>query len=57
VISVDVRPDLTKFLSASSVNAIKLDKTNSRIFLPKLGWLRYRNSRHILGEVRNVAAD
>jgi len=33
---------------------IKLDETNSRIFLPKLGWLRYRNSRKIQGEVRNA---
>ena len=33
---------------------IKLDQVNSRIFLPKLGWLRYRNSRDVLGEVRNV---
>ncbi|VWC37498.1 RNA-guided endonuclease InsQ/TnpB family protein [Burkholderia lata] len=33
---------------------IKLDQTNSRIFLPKLGWLRYRNSRETLGEMRNV---
>lgn len=33
---------------------IKLDQTNSRIFLPKLGWLRYRNSRDVLGELRNV---
>src|SRR5258706_2741719 len=33
---------------------IKLDQTTSRIFLPKLGWLRYRNSRVALGEVRNV---
>lgn len=33
---------------------IKLDQANSRIFLPKLGWLRYRNSRDVLGEVRNV---
>jgi len=33
---------------------IKLDQGNSRIFLPKLGWLRYRNSRAVLGEVRNV---
>ncbi|MCE2679873.1 MAG: transposase [Burkholderiales bacterium] len=32
----------------------KLDQTNSRIFLPKLGWLRYRNSRDVLGTVRNV---
>lgn len=33
---------------------IKLDQSNSRIFLPKLGWMRYRKSREVLGEVRNV---
>jgi putative transposase len=33
---------------------IKLDQGNSRIFLPKLGWLRYRNSRKVLGAVKNV---
>lgn len=33
---------------------IKLDQGSSRIFLPKLGWLRYRNSRDVLGDVRNV---
>ena len=33
---------------------IKLDQSNSRIFLPKLGWLRYRNSREVQGELRNV---
>ena len=33
---------------------IKLDQTNSRVFLPKLGWLRYRNSREVLGAVKNV---
>ena len=33
---------------------IKLDQANSRIFLPKLGWLHYRNSRNVLGEVRNA---
>ena len=32
----------------------KIDQTNSRIFLPKLGWLRYRNSRAILGAAKNV---
>jgi putative transposase len=35
---------------------IKLDHGNSRIFLPKLGWLRYRNSRDVLGTVKNVTA-
>jgi len=33
---------------------IKLDQGNSRIHLPKLGWLRYRNSRTVLGEVRQT---
>ena len=33
---------------------IKLDQPNSRLFLPKLGWLRYRNSRDVLGTVKNV---
>ncbi|MFT3801011.1 MAG: transposase [Burkholderiaceae bacterium] len=33
---------------------IKLDQANARIFLPKLGWLRYRKSRPALGTVRNV---
>ena len=33
---------------------IKLDQAGSRIFLPKLGWLRYRNSRDVLGELKNA---
>ncbi len=33
---------------------VRLDQGNSRIFLPKLGWLRYRNSREVLGTLRNV---
>lgn len=33
---------------------VKLDQANSRIFLPKLGWLRYRNSREVLGTIKNV---
>ena len=32
---------------------IKLDDANDRICLPKLGWMRYRNSRDVMGEVRN----
>jgi putative transposase len=31
-----------------------LDQANDRIFLPKLGWIRYRNSREVLGTVKNV---
>jgi putative transposase len=30
-----------------------LDQTNDRVFLPKLGWVRYRNSREVLGVVKN----
>lgn len=33
---------------------IQLDRENGRLFLPKLGWLRYRDSRPVLGEVRHV---
>lgn len=33
---------------------IKLDQGNARIFLPKLGWLRVRFSREVLGAVKNV---
>ena len=33
---------------------IKLDQSHSRIFLPKLGWLRARFSRDVLGAVKNV---
>lgn len=33
---------------------VKLEQKNSRIFLPKLGWIRYRNSREVVGEVKNV---
>ena len=33
---------------------VKLDQTNNCIALPKLGWIRYRNSREVIGEVKNV---
>ena len=32
----------------------KLDQDNNRIFLPKLGWICYRNSREVLGKVKHV---
>ncbi len=32
----------------------KLEQKNRRIFLPKLGWMRYRNSCPVLGEIKNV---
>jgi putative transposase len=33
---------------------IKLDRENGRVFLPKLGYMRYRSSRVPLGELRDV---
>ncbi len=32
----------------------EIDQANSRIKLPKLGWVRYRNSREILGTAKNI---
>ena len=40
--------------SATPSRAIKLDQANSRLFLPKLGWIRYRNSRDMLGTAKNI---
>ena len=33
---------------------IKLDEQNSRLYLPKIGWVRYRKSRNVLGTVKSV---
>lgn len=33
---------------------VKLDQPNSRVFLPKLGWIQYRNSREVLGVIKNA---
>lgn len=33
---------------------IKLEEDNQRVFLPKLGWIRYRKSRSIEGSIRNA---
>jgi putative transposase len=38
----------------SDPKCIALDQANSRIRLPKIGWVRYRNSRDVLGQVKNV---
>src|SRR5437588_587303 len=38
-------------LRESDPRCIKLDQVNRRIQLPKLGWVRYRNSREVLGEI------
>lgn len=39
----------------SDTKCIKLDQANSRIQLPKIGWVRYRNSREVPSEVRSVS--
>jgi putative transposase len=36
---------------------IRLEQVSSRLFLPKLGWVRYRNSRQVLGTVKNVTVN
>ena len=33
---------------------VKYDQNNNHIYLPKIGWLRYRNSRTIIGTIKNV---
>jgi len=43
--------------SANSIRfpqGFKLDQPNRRIFLPKLGWIKYRNSREVLGISKNI---
>lgn len=32
----------------------KLEQQNNRIYLPKIGWVRYRNSRNVIGKAKNV---
>ena len=32
----------------------KLEQQNNRLYLPKIGWIRYRNSRDVVGEIKNV---
>ena len=33
---------------------VKYDQNNNRIYLPKIGWLRYHNSCKIIGTIKNV---
>lgn len=56
------RPDFPRFKKKGRSDSfpypdpkqIKLDQANSRLFLHKLGCLRYRNSREVLGTAKNV---
>lgn len=47
------RGDKVSF-SEPDVKRFAVDETNSRIKLPKLGWLRYRKSRGLEGAAKNV---
>ena len=33
----------------------KLEQTSKRVFLPKIGWVKYRNSRQVIGDVKNMS--
>ncbi len=32
----------------------KIDNANGRVFLPKIGWVRYNKSQNVVGEAKNV---
>lgn len=32
----------------------KIDNNNGRVFLPKIGWIRYNKSQNIIGEAKNI---
>lgn len=32
----------------------KIDQAQNAVFLPKIGWVKYRNSRAVIGEIRNM---
>lgn len=40
--------------SFRSPAGFEIDQINSRVKLPKIGWLRYRNSREITGKAKNI---
>src|SRR6185312_12117947 len=56
----DKRSDFPRFKKKGQSDSFRypqgfrLDQSNNRVFLPKLGWLRYRNSRDIPGTVKNI---
>ena len=33
---------------------VKIEQKNNRLYLPKIGWVRYCNSQMVLGEIKNV---
>ena len=56
----DRRSDFPKFKCKGSKESFrfpqdcKLEQNNNRVYLPKIGWVRYRNSRNVIGKVKNI---
>ena len=54
------RANFPRFKKKGEKNSIrfpqgyKLEQGNRRIYLPKIGWVKYRNSRNVVGEIKNV---
>ena len=54
------RAGFPKFKKKGEKNSIrfpqgyKLEQGNRRIYLPKIGWVRYRKSQQVVGEIKNV---
>lgn len=48
------RKGMSDSFSEPDKSKIKFDGENGRIRMPKLGWMRYRNSRAVLGEIRSA---
>ena len=54
------RSDFPKFKRKGSKESFrfpqkfKLEQQNNRIYLPKIGWVRYCNSRDVIGKIKNV---
>ncbi|WP_429500855.1 RNA-guided endonuclease InsQ/TnpB family protein (plasmid) [Robbsia andropogonis] len=48
------RKGLSNSFRYPDAKQIRVDRENGRISVPKLGWLRYRSSRDVLGEVRSA---
>jgi putative transposase len=39
--------------SFSYPQGFKLEQNNNQVFLPKIGWVKYRNSRQVIGDLKN----
>ena len=54
------RANFPRFKKKGEKNSIrfpqgyKLEQGNRRIYLPKIGWVRYRKSQQVVGEIKNV---